>query len=297
LRVSNEFGGIPDKQIMNAGLIYDAVGRKILSKIYGQYLQVAQDFSLPILLMTNTRRANKERVLSSVYRDKNVMSDYADFLREIVTAYKCEVYIGGYIGCKGDGYTGEGCLLKEEAAGFHSWQVEAFNRSDIDFIMASLMPTLEESVGMAIALENSNFPYIFSFMVREEGVISDGTSIDKAIRYIDNAVQKKPLCYMANCIHPRILKNALRRNDTTLIKDRFKGIQANAAYLAPEELDRPSKTKSSDACDLTKEMIALDNEFPLKIYGGCCGTDDTHIREFAKWLHTKRKSFDPKRLF
>jgi len=82
---------------MNASLIYDKAGREILEVIYGQYLGVAQEFSLPILLMTNTRRANKERVLSSPYKDKNIMRDYADFLKEIVAKYNCEAYIGGYI--------------------------------------------------------------------------------------------------------------------------------------------------------------------------------------------------------
>lgn len=63
--------------------------------------------SLPILLITNTRRANKERLLSSPYKDKNVMRDCADFLKEIIAKYNCEAYIGGYKGCIGDGYTGK----------------------------------------------------------------------------------------------------------------------------------------------------------------------------------------------
>ena len=89
---------------------------------------------------------------------------------------------------------------------------------------------------------------------------------------------------MTNCIHPRILKHALQKNDTELVRNRFNGIQANAAYLSPDELDKPSETISSSACDLADEMVALCNEFPLKICGGCCGTDDTHLREFAKRL-------------
>lgn len=89
---------------------------------------------------------------------------------------------------------------------------------------------------------------------------------------------------MANCVHPRILKNALQRNNTALVKNRFKGIQANAAYLPPEELDKPSETISSCAIDLTKEMLELNSEFPLKINGGCCGTNAAHIKEFAKRL-------------
>lgn len=287
LRVSNEFGIIPDRQVMNASLIYDKVGREILEVIYGQYLQVAQDFSLPILLMTNTRRANKERVLSSHYKDKNIMSDYANFLKEIIAKYNCEAYIGGYIGCKGDGYTGLGNLSKDEAIDFHSWQIDALKQADIDFIFASLMPTLDETIGMAIEIEKNEIPYLISFMIYENGIIPDGHSIHEAIVAIDNSTVKHPICYMTNCVHPRILLHALQRNNTAIVKNRFKGIQANAAYLSPEELDKPSETMSSCANELANEIVCLNNEFPLKIYGGCCGTDDSHLREFARRLCTK----------
>lgn len=270
---------------MHASLIYDKAGREILKVIYGQYLEVAQEFSLPILLMTNTRRANKERVLSSPYKDKNIMRDYADFLKEIAAKYNCEVYIGGYIGCKGDGYTGLGNLSTEEAIDFHSWQIDALMQADIDFIFASLMPTIDETIGMAIAIEKTDIPYLVSFMIRENGIIPDGHSIHEAIAAVDNSTIKHPTCYMTNCVHPRILKHALQRNNTALIKNRFKGIQANAAFLSPEELDKPSETISSSATELTDEIECLNNEFPLKICGGCCGTDASHLREFAKRLH------------
>jgi len=286
LRTTNEFGLSCDEYIMHASHIYSPKGREVLRKIYGQYCRVAEEFSLPILLFTNTRRANKERVSASEYKDKNIFSDYADFLREIASKYKCEVYIGGYIGCKGDGYTGKGNLSKEQAEDFHAWQIEAFVHAKIDLIFAALMSSLDETIGMAKAIENNYLPYIISFMIKENGTIPDGNSIHEAINAMDNSVHEKPLCYMTNCIHPRILKHALQRNDTELVRNRFNGIQANAAYFSPNELDKPSGTISSSACDLANEVGALCSEFPLKICGGCCGTDDTHLREFAKRLCT-----------
>lgn len=287
LRITNEFGLIQDKQIMHASHIYNSKGREVLEEIYGQYLQAAQDFSLPIILMTNTRRVNKERLFSSSYSDKNVLSDYADFLQNVVIKYNCETYIGGYIGSKGDGYTGEGSLSKEEFEDFHSWQIEAFNQANIDFIFVSLMPNLNETIGMVKALEKSKYPYLLSFMIRENGTLPDGNTIHNAIYTIDNSTNKKPLCYMTNCVHPKILKNALLYNNTALVKSRFKGIQANAAYLEPEVLDKPSETISSSAFDLADEIMSLHKEFPLKICGGCCGTDSSHLREFARRLCVK----------
>jgi len=288
LRTINEFELVHDKLIMHASHIYNSNGRAALAKVYGQYLQVAEDFSLPIILMTNTRRANMERALASQYRSKNIMSDYASFLREVIGKYNCEVYVGGYIGGKGDGYTGDGSLSTDEAERFHLWQIEEFNQADIDFIFISLMPNVNEAVGMVKALEKSVYPYLLSFMVKEDGTIPDGHTIHNAINTIDSATNKKPLCYMANCIHPQILKTALLHNDTPLVRSRFRGIQANAAYLSPEELDKPSETISSSPSDLANEILSLHNEFPLKFYGGCCGTDGSHLREFANYLLTNK---------
>ena len=72
-RIEHEFSLKPDADIMYASLIYSAEGRDALAAIYRSYLQAAEDYRLPILLMTNTRRANKDRVLRSEYRDKNIM--------------------------------------------------------------------------------------------------------------------------------------------------------------------------------------------------------------------------------
>ena len=36
--------------------------------------------------------------------------------------------------------------------------------------------------------------------------------------------------------------------------------------------------------ELAEEFRLLHRDFPLKIYGGCCGTDESHIREMIKVL-------------
>lgn len=68
------------------------------------------------------------------------------------------------------------------------------------------------------------------------------------------------------------------------VKERFKGIQANTSELSPEELDNCVELKTSDSISLANDMINLYNKFDLKIFGGCCGTDNTHIEEIANIL-------------
>lgn len=284
LRLAHEFGIDPDEYVNYASTIYNTKGRNALRTIYRQYLDIAQEFDLPMILLTNTRRANRERVQKSKYKDLPINKDYSEFLKDIAAEYTCEVYVGGMMGCCKDAYTGEGALSTAEAAKFHSWQVNEFADSPVDFIFAAIMPEVNEIIGLSKAISLTDMPYIISLMVEEDGSIVDGHTIHDTIHIVDSALMEKPLCYMANCIHPRILTNALQRNNTKLVRERFRGIQANAAYLKKEVLDRSIEVKSSISIDLLQDIRALHEHFPLKIYGGCCGTDHSHIREIGNYV-------------
>jgi methionine synthase I (cobalamin-dependent) len=136
---------------------------------------------------------------------------------------------------------------------------------------------------MAKALGTLDLPYIISLMINKEGTLLDGNTINSAILAIDAEVSKKPLCYMTNCVHPSVLKESLAKpfNRTTLVRERFCGIQANASDMDACRLDGRCEPVSSSAKELAEHFSALQKVFPMKIYGGCCGTDDTHIREIA----------------
>lgn len=190
------------------------------------------------------------------------------------------------MGCKGDAYSKDGHLSTEEAFEFHLWQAEQFKKSKVDYLFAGIMPTLPEAIGMAKAMEATGLPYIISFMIRKDGCLLDGTTINDAIIKIDGYVKRKPIFYMTNCVHPRILNEGLSKdyNNTEAVKKRFKGIQANTSMLSPEELDNSTELKTSDSISLAEDMIELYKKFNLKIFGGCCGTDNTHIDEIGKRL-------------
>jgi S-methylmethionine-dependent homocysteine/selenocysteine methylase len=196
------------------------------------------------------------------------------------------MFVGGLMGCKGDAYKATEVLPVEEAEEFHSWQANLFKNSGVDFLFAGIMPALTEAIGMAKAMGNTGVPYIISFMIQDNGKLIDGTTIHNAIFNIDNATVQKPICYMTNCVHPIVLKKALSFpfNKTELVKERFCGIQANTSPLSPEELDNCCDLKSSDSVSLARDMMELYQYFTPKIFGGCCGTDNTHIEEIAKRL-------------
>ena len=45
----------------------------------------------------------------------------------------------------------------------------------------------------------------------------------------------------------------------------------------PEELNEAYELKEDDFDELIKYMMLLKIDYPFKIFGGCCGTNEKHI--------------------
>jgi S-methylmethionine-dependent homocysteine/selenocysteine methylase len=290
-RLKREYGITFDNWVALAGLIYNTDSRQAMYNIFREYVTIAEKYDLPFIATTPTRRANKERVLQSGFNEK-IIEDNVCFLKQIKSTANIPMFVGGLMGCKGDAYKATEVLSEEHAQEFHSWQANLFKDSGADFLYAGIMPALSEAIGMANAMENTGLPYIISFMIRNDGKLLDGTTIHNAILNIDKATVRKPICYMTNCVHPTVLRNALTCsfNETLLVKERFCGIQANTSSLSPEELDKSFDLKSSDSINLACDMMELYKYFTPKIFGGCCGTDNTHIEEIAKGIKNANTS-------
>ena len=284
-RLKREYNLSLDEHVALAKLVHTEAGRKALQEIWEQYIGIARQYQLPFLATTPTRRANKERVERSG-GDASIITENVKFLRDVQVQNSIEMYIGGLMGCKGDAYTGEGALTRQESYVFHSWQANAFLEAGVDFLYAGIMPTLYESIGMAEAMAATGLPYIISLTIQKNGKLIDDTTISRAIEIIDHMVEKKPLCYMTNCVHPLITLEALSQpfNRNEIVRQRFLGIQANTSMLSYEELDHSKDIKSTDPIQFAENMLQLVKEKQLKIIGGCCGTDHRHMEAIAQQL-------------
>jgi len=284
-RLKREYNIKIDGPVALADLVYNETAKRAISNIYKEYIEIAEQYNLPFMATTTTRRANKERVHLAKYNE-NIIADNVNFLNEIRRTTNIEMFVGGLMGCKGDAYKATDVLSQDESFKFHSWQADLFMQAGVDFLFAAIMPAVSEAIGMAKAMEETNLPYIISFMIRENGKLIDNTSIHEAIELIDNSTSRKPLCYMVNCVHPKNLKSALSQsfNSTQLVRERFHGIQANTSFLSPEELDYSEDLRTSDSIGLADDMVDLYNYFEPRIFGGCCGTDSSHMKEIAKRL-------------
>lgn len=284
-RIKREFNISIDGMVAMASLVYEEKGRTALKSLWEEYIDISRKYHLPFIATTPTRRANQERVKAAGY-DATIIHRNVEFLQMLKEAGNTEMYVGGLLGCKGDAYTGEGALSTEQAKAFHSWQVNLFRDSKVDFLYAGIMPCLPEAIGMAMAMAETNIPYIISFTIQEDGKLIDGHTIDFAIHTIDNSVRNKPLGYMANCVHPTIAHKALSHpfNQTATVRTRFIGIQGNTSALSYSELDGVHDLKESSPLDYANDTLKLVTDYHLQIVGGCCGTDGRHMEEIAKRL-------------
>ncbi|KAA3612330.1 MAG: homocysteine S-methyltransferase family protein [Calditrichaeota bacterium] len=283
-----------DPFIAHAGLIYQPEGRRVLAKIFRQYIDLGKKYNFPFLNLSPTWRANPERLEKSNYRKyKAINRDCVRFLQDIRRRYGDygeKIFIGGLMGCRGDAYRPEEALARKEAADFHAWQASELADSGVDFIKVATLPALSEAIGIAEAIASLKIPYILSFVIHPTGTLLDGTPLSQAIEEIDSQIRPAPDCFMVNCVHPTIFTQAVedKINCDKKAIQRIQGLQANTSAKSPEELDELEYLDSSEPTDFGRLMAAIHEKYRIKIIGGCCGSDERHIEAICENLIQER---------
>lgn len=218
---------------------------------------------------------------------KDVNGDAVRFLatlRDDRRAATTTVLIGGLMGCRGDAYDPAQALTRDEAARFHAAQAQALASAGADFLIASTLPSVQEATGLGAAMARTGLPCILSFVVRAEGVLLDGSPFGEALSVLDASISPRPFGYMANCVHPSNFRRAMVTvlGYSPQLSVRVLGLQGNTSLRSPEELDGSPKLEAQDPEEFAKAMLALNREHGFKLLGGCCGTDDRHIRAIAR---------------
>ncbi len=278
-----------DPYVVNSGFCYEPDTLAAITAIYRQYLDIGYASGLPVMLSTPTWRANRERIKSAGFKEKNMNADnyrFLDELRKHYGPYSESVFISGLLSCANDAYNPAQALDVDEARRFHSWQTEKLAATGVDFLLAATLPALTEAMGLAMAMAETHKPYMISFVARPEGTLLDGTPLLKAISDIDTKVTPAPLAYLVNCTHPSIFRSALthKTNISVSTRQRIAGLLANTAALSPEELDNRAHLVEADPDSFGKSVADLRKDFGMKLLGGCCGTDERHIRSLARHL-------------
>lgn len=179
-------------------------------------------------------------------------------------------------------------LRADEAFEFHLPQLEALADSPIDFLYASTLPAVSEAAGIARAMATTGLPYVLSFVIRADGTILDGVPLREAIDRLDNELAIAPAGYYVNCVHPTMMRGVVR----SLPPGRLIGLQGNTSRRSPEEIDGSPELDGQAPAEFARDMMAVVGPAGIKIAGGCCGTDASHMEALASELARTRASRD-----
>ncbi len=280
-----------DAALAQAAMVFDPPSRQALEQAHREYLDIGRAHGLPMVALTDTWRANRERIEQSRFAGEDVNGACVRMLCELrdeIASATVPVFVGGMLGPKGDAYTPEEALSTDAAESFHSYQVERLAGTEVDFLKASTLPSVPEATGLAQAMSRAPFPYFLSFVIRSDGTVLDGTPLNEAFDRIDQAVATPPAAYYVNCVHPSVLFSALEtlRIDSKYsdFLDRLVGFHANTSARSPEELAALAEIETEDPRRYAAMMREVHERYGLKILGGCCGSGPEHIEHLAREL-------------
>jgi S-methylmethionine-dependent homocysteine/selenocysteine methylase len=257
-------------------------GRAALRAYWRPYLAVARDFGVPMVVDTPTWRANPDWAEQLGYGAeslKNANAAAAELAAELAGELD-QATVNGVVGPRGDGYVVGDTMTADEAATYHAHQVRALAAAGVEQVTALTLTYPEEAVGFVEAATASGLPAVVSFTVETDGRLPNGASLGSAVELVDEQTTSAPLGFMINCAHPTHFASTLQEGGEWL--HRITGIRANASRLSHAELDAAEDLDDGDPHDLADRYALLVEQLPeLELLGGCCGTDERHIRSIA----------------
>jgi S-methylmethionine-dependent homocysteine/selenocysteine methylase len=156
--------------------------------------------------------------------------------------------------------------------------------SGVDLLYAPTFASADELCGVSAAMAETGLPYVVAPVLNGDGSMPDGTRLATLIERLDAAPHAAPLHVMIGCVHAGAVATTLSASDATRFA-RVAGLKANASALPPAELDRLDHVEADSPAEFARQLVELHRTHGLKVLGGCCGTDDRHIRAVATLLH------------
>ena len=194
------------------------------------------------------------------------------------------IVVNGVVGPAGDGYRPSAWAGSDQAFDLHLPQVRVLADGGVDMISAITMTTADEAIGVAQAARAFGLPVVVSFTVETDGMLPNGQGLGAAIEAVDGATGRGPAFYMINCAHPDHFRSILASGAAWT--ERVGGLRANASRLSHAELDLAAELDDGDPLEFGVLYAALAATLgPLRIVGGCCGTDHRHVASVARYLH------------
>lgn len=274
-------------------LLENPIAVTAMRDMFRSQLDVAAEFAMSMLLTGIDYRASPDWGAKLGYSphglaQANIQS--IEFLRELAGEYNGQIprtLIGGTIGPRGDAYQLNRTITAAEAEDYHSVQLATLKQAAVDFACAATFNNIPEAVGVARAAKKIGVPLIVSLTVDSSSRLKSGPTVADAIQAIDfEAADAAPISYLLNCSHPVEFEPALTAGPWT---SRLHGFRPNASKMEKLALCKLGHLEEGDPVELGRLMGGLARRYPhMNVWGGCCGTGDTHLRAIARNVRQAR---------
>lgn len=264
-------------------------------EMYERYLDTAARHGFAVLMGGLDYRASTgwaARVGCSGDQLRDVQMRCIDFLRTMAEPYVSQlpaVKISGLIGPRGDAYTADTTITAEESEDYHSEQIATLASAEVDLVQALTFNNVPEAVGVARAAARHGLSVSISFILDGPKRLAAGPTLREAIEAVDELTgDERPVFYGVNCVHPDEFAGALE--DAEWFR-RVRCLRPNAVMADKVALCSLGHLESGDPVALGATMGELSRQHPhLDIWGGCCGTWDTHLEEIARNVNSTQAS-------
>ncbi len=267
-------------------LLRTAEGRARLRAYFDRYIEIARSAGTGFLLEGPTWRANpdwaeKLAVSRAELRALNAASvTMMHALKAAHAGADLPIVVSGCVGPRGDGYVAGELMAPEEAEAYHREQVAVLADAGVDVVSAFTMTNTSEAIGFARAAATVGVRSVVSYTVETDGRLPTGETLGEAIEAVDEATGGSVAYFMINCAHPTHFEHVL--DPGAAWARRIRGVRANASVRSHVELNESTDLDAGDPVGLGSDYKALLATLPhLRVVGGCCGTDERHVREIA----------------
>ena len=265
----------------------------VLRDMYTRYLDTAARHGFGVLIGGLDYRASPDWAALIGYSREGLAEMQLraiEFLRDITRPYRDQVpdiRIAGIVGPRGDAYQINRTITAEEAEEYHSAQLATLAQADVDLVEAMTFGSVDEAIGLTRATARFDLPVSISFALDSSHRLNSGPTLRQAIETVDAATgDQRPAFYGINCSHPFEFLPAIEAGDWF---ERVRCLRPNAAAADKFSLCTLGHLEEGNPVELGALMGQLATQHPhLDIWGGCCGTWDTHLDEIAHSVGSAR---------
>jgi homocysteine S-methyltransferase len=265
-----------------------------LRGMYGRYLDTAVRHGFGVVIGGLDYRASPDWGAVLGYSREALAESQLqsiDFLREIAGPYASQVpalLYAGIVGPRGDAYETNHTITTDEAEEYHGEQLATLARAGVDLIEAMTFNSVAEVIGLSRAAARVGVPLSVSFTLDNSTQrLVSGLSLKEAIELTDAQTgDERPAFFGINCSHPLEFMPAIEPGPWF---ERVRCLRPNAALMDKISLCKLGHLESGNPTELGTLMGTLAGKYPhIDIWGGCCGTWETHLDETARNVRTAR---------